>query len=85
MTKQTRDYVDIGLAVESILDAYGNPAVVSLTIDPWRIALHTEEHLPGVEYESTTVDNFIIDRGEIQHGDLVFQVVHVERGKVVPA
>ena len=85
MTKQTRDYVDIGLAVESILDAYGNPAVVSLNIDPWRIALHTEERLPGVEYESKTLNDFIISRGEIQHGDLAIEVVHAVRGKVVPA
>lgn len=85
MTKQTRDYVDIGLAIESILDAYGNPEVDGVSIDPWDISLRTREPLPGVEYEATTHHEYIIRRGAIHYADLVIEVVHVERGKVVPA
>lgn len=85
MTKQTRDYVDIGLAIESILAGFGNPEVESVSIDAWEISLRTREPLPGVEYETTTHHDYIIRRGAVHYADLVIKMVHVERGKVVPA
>lgn len=84
MSRQARNYSDIALAVESILAGFNNPEVATVTIDPWEISLRTVAPLPGVDYETSIHNDYIIRRGEIQYGDLTIELSHVEQGKVVP-
>lgn len=77
---------NIALAVESILSDLGHPEVESLSIDRWDISLRTAHLIPGVKYEETTFNGYIISRAEITYNDeIAVELSHVELGKVARA
>lgn len=76
-----------GEAAQDFLDEHDLDIddLVSFSVDPWRVTLHTKEAIPGVEYDSALFDTAFVHTAcaDVIGGQL--KLIYVTKGKVVPA